>query len=159
MVKWKIQIDCGIYEACHVVWTYLFETTMLVFPHYFYDTTKRAQWLWLKKCHYIYVNLTRCKLIAIIAQFLWRREAGTKWPSFWQKTFWNGFSWKNLFVSWLNFLWSMFLGVQLRIIHLWLKYELHTNRRPDMTSLEIIDFIAKFHDNVKIAYSMVPRPV
>ena len=45
----------------------------------------------------------------------------TKWPPFWQTTFWNAFSWMKSFVFWIEFHWSVFLRVQLTITQHWFR--------------------------------------
>ena len=48
-------------------------------------------------------------------------EAETKWPSFFQTTFSNGFSWLKMYEFRLTFHWSLFPGVQLTIIQHWFR--------------------------------------
>ena len=45
----------------------------------------------------------------------------TKWPPFWQTTFWNAFSWMKSFVFLLKFHWILFLMVQLIITQHWFR--------------------------------------
>ena len=60
-------------------------------------------------------------------------EAQTKWPTFLQMIFSNSFSSIKMFIFWLKFHWSLFLGVQLTVSQYWSDNGLVLNRQQAIT--------------------------
>ena len=60
--------------------------------------------------------------------FYWLVSAWTKWPPFWQTTFWNAFSWMKMIELCLKIHWNLLPGVQLTINQHWLRQRLCTEQ-------------------------------
>ena len=115
---WGQYISVGLYKKG--------VTPLLMhWSYFFFPLIHRYGCLCFSRCHGNSMLYKVCYVAKFVLPTHWGQ---VKMTALFQTTFWNGFSWMKMYEFWLEFHWNLFLGVQLTIFQLWLRWWLCANQ-------------------------------